>query len=776
MIRIFRNFVSTLKRSSWASGLNIVGLSVAFAVFTVIYTQVRYEFSYDKSFPKSGRIYRLELNTPEFGYFAYVPVPCVNLIRTQIPELGRACYMALDDGERSFTVVGADGSKSFYKEKVGIADTGVVYLFDLEILAGDYRTALGVKDHVLLPLSVARKFFGEDTPLGRTFLVDGAREMTVAAVYRDVPDNSTLKNGVYSYSFSTGEGWGNHNYFSYYEIKPGTDLHLLQQKVYGLKELIAQAGEEDFFEKDGILFRPLCDVHFTPDRYMKSGDKTMTLLLLSIGILVLVIASVNFVNFSTALAPSRIKSLNTQKTFGATNYFLRSCVVSEAVLFSFVSYLLGIGWCYLLSGTVLQELVSVSLNPFNHLGVLFLVAGLSLLVGILAGLYPAFYMTSFQPALVLKGSQAMTPRGIFLRNSLVVFQFMISMILVIGTLFIWKQMDMVKGRPWGIDKDHVVYVALNQELVKQKDAFAEDLKSNAAITDVTYASDVLGNQNMDNWQFTGIVDGEEKAVSARISSVDPNYLDFFGIKVKEGKDSFAPTDTLVLVNEAFLREYSVKSPLAMKLLGANVTTVMNDFNFFSLQRKIEPLIISINNFSWTKYCYVRINDAARNEAISHIRKSVSRFAANYDPEVKFLDDHLQSYYQKEEREGKLISFCGIVAIIISLMGVYGLVLFNARFRAKEIGVRKVNGATSVQIIGMLNRGFIYLVLLAFLLACPLAWFGVSEWLNGFMYKTELSWWVFIVSGSIVLLITLCTISWQSWKAASLNPVDVLKSE
>lgn len=773
MRRIFLDFWYLLNRSRGASVLNIAGLSVAFAVFLTILIQVDYEFSYNTSFPDARNIYRLETRRePGELFFSGFPKPLFEVIQSGIPELSNSCLIGKGFNPENFTVVKPDGGLDYFETWASYADTNAVRIFGLDIIAGDYRTALTAPGQVLMPQSLAEKYFGKTEAVGKTFWYDGKKELTVAAVYRDVPSNSTFGNVLYSASFSCGEGWNQWNYDSYYVIPPGTDFSQLDKKLHGL------GGTNDSLEETEILFLPLTDIYFSDIRHDKeaSGNKAMTRILLLVGGLILVIAGVNFVNFSIAQAPARIKSLNTQKTFGATNWFLRRCVISEAVLFSLLSLLLGIGWCYLLSQTSLQGMLSASLDPFAHPLLLMYTSGAGLLLGLLAGCYPAFYMTSFSPALVLKGSQALSPRGIFLRNTLVVFQYSVAIVFMIGILFVTRQLEMIKKRPWGIEKEHVVYLKSNRDIHKQKEAFVSELKQNPAVTDVTFAYELIGGMGMQHWGFTAMINGKEKEMSCDACVVAPNYLNFFGIKVLQGDTFVSDRDSLLIVNETFGKFYGF-DPMGKPLVGdLRVGRVVGDYNVKPLQQPVRPLLLMVANDWNDQYYYIKINDAARNEAIAHIRKTAHKLSPTYGIEVRFLDDHLNSLYRSEERLGSLVNLFGLATVFIALMGVYGLVLFNAKFKAREIGVRKVNGATDWQMVVFLNRSFLRMIVLSFVIACPLAWYAISAWLDGFAYKVPLSAGIFLLAGLIILAITLLTVSYQSWKAAGANPVEVLKSE
>lgn len=779
MIRIFRNFLHVLRRSRGASCLNVAGLSVAFAVFTAILVQVNYEYGYNSSFLKAERIYRFEFWDEE--YDASAPIPMAKMICRSIPELQLVGITDLKGGDGSFVIRKEGEIPEYYDEKVGYADPGLISLFDMSVTKGAVEDALNVRHRLLIPESIACKWFGEEDAIGKTVFYDGVSEMTVAAVYRDLPENSTIKNLVYSWDFNTGLQAQNWNYQHFYEIAEGTDLAMLSRKITDLPEFRDQYSSEIEAAAEAgvdlIHFRPLKELYFTREGgNVDGGNKVFTGLLLTTGFLILLIALVNFLNFSIALAPVRIRELNTQRTFGASVLMLRSSILSEAALFAFVSCLLGLMLCKGMSYTFLQDYVSVSLDPFLHPGVCIGILLFSLVVGVAAGIYPAFYMTSFSPALVLKGSQALSPRGMILRNGLMIFQFVVSMVLTISVLFIGRQLSMMKNRPWGIDKEDVVYLRTNRELGRERNAFFNELRTSPAIRDVTYASAMLGQEeNMEAWSTTMRLGDVEKKINVRVNVVAPNFLRFFGIQMVDGEELRDTMPWRGVMNEAMVREYGIEKPLEFKFWRVSLQGVVKDFNYFTLQHGIYPLMLVVNEKYSNNYYYIRIAPENRQGAFDHIRNVIRRFS-QMPCEVRYLEEGLQLLYEKETQLGRLIGFFGGVTILIALMGVYGLVLFNARFKAKEIGIRKVNGASSEEVILLFSRSFMRMVGLSFVIGCPIAWYVLSDWLAGFAYRTELSVWVFLVAGLIILCITVLTIGGLCWQAANRNPVDALKTE
>lgn len=776
---IIRNFVDVLRRSRSAALLNIAGLSVAFAVFTVILIRVSQEYSYNTCFRNADRIYRLEFWYE--GYDAGVPLPMAGMISRSVPELSKVGVIQYYGSEAEFTLQGEDGERLFYKEEVAYADTGIVEIFDIPIVAGDAHVALTEKHRLLLPLRIARKWFGNENAVGKNVRCRDV-EMTVAAVYQDLPENSSIKNKVYSYDFNSGLQMNNWNYVQFYEISPGTDVQALGRKILTVPEFKEEFRRKyDEVRKAGkelVQFRPLKEIYFTEEGgNTDGGNRAFTLLLLVVGGLILSVALVNFVNFSIALSPVRMQALNTQRTFGASRTFLRLCIVSEAVLFSFLAFVIGLLYCYFLNTTGLSDLIKVSVYPAKHIGICFLVAGISILTGLLAGIYPAFYMTAFSPALVLKGSRALSPHGVYLRKTLMVFQFVVSLGLLISVIFIYKQLNMMKMRGWGIDKDNVVYLKTNKELSSQRSAFFTELRRAPFIRNITYASSRFGEESsMDSWNSAAWIGENKTWLTVRMEFVAPNFLSFWGIRIKEGEGFKDTTSYRALVNETFMKEYGLKDPFSVNYSGHRVKGVMYDFNYFTAQYAIQPLILSVMENRSDVYYYIRIEPSAREETLNYIRENIQHFAHSHSGEILFLDDRLQMMYEEESRMGWLISLFGGVTILIALMGVYGLVLFNTRFRAKEIGIRKVNGATISEIVRMLNGESLRLIWVAFIIACPVAWFFMNYYLQNFAYRTGLSAWVFLLSGIIMLLIVVLTTVWQSWKAANANPVDVLKNE
>lgn len=776
---IIRNFVDVVRRSRSAALLNMAGLSVAFAVFTVILIRVSQEYSYNTCFRNADRIYRLEFWYEE--YDAGVPIPMAGMISRSVPELSKVGVIQYYGSEAEFILQGTGGGRQFYKEEVAYADTGIVEIFDIQILAGDAHAALTEKHRLLLPERIARKWFGSENAIGRQVSCRDV-EMTVAAVYRDLPENSSIKNKVYSYDFNSGLRMNHWNYVQFYELSPGTDVQGLGRKILTVPEFKEEFQREyDEAEKAGkelIQFRPLKEIYFTEEGgNTDGGNRTFTLLLWVVGGLILSVALVNFVNFSIALSPVRMRALNTQRTFGASRAFLRLCLVSEAVLFSFLAFVTGLFYCYLLGRIGLSDLIKVSVYPTEHIGICSLVAVISILSGLLAGMYPAFYMTAFSPALVLKGSRALSPHGAYLRKTLMVFQFVVSLGLLIAVLFIYKQLNTMKMRGWGIDKEHVVYLETNKELSGQRSAFFTELRRSPYIRDITYASSRFGEESsMDSWNSTAWIDGNETWLTVRMEFVAPNFLSFWGIRMKEGEGFKDTTSYRALVNETFMKEYGLKDPYSINYSGHRVKGVMYDFNYFTAQHAIQPLILSVMENRSDVYYYIRIEPSAREEALNYIRENLRHFARSHSGAIQFLDDRLQMMYEGENRLGRLISLFGGVTILIALMGVYGLVVFNARFRAKEIVIRKVSGATVSEVVRMLNGESFRLIWIAFIIACPITWYFMNSYLQNFAYRTDLSVWVFLLSGLIVLLVVGLTTAWQSWKAANANPVEVLKNE
>lgn len=784
MKTILRNFLTTLRRFRLASSLNILGLSVAFAAFILILMQVRYEVSFDRFHQNADRIYRAELNITE-GVLPIVPMPMGE-------EFG-SMSAAIEDYvlirppfTDSYITVERNGSKTGFVQPVPRAEASFGRIFSLPMVEGD-ADALKEPTKVLLPASLAQTFFGQRTGvLGRKITVKET-DYEVGGVFRDFPSNSQLKNVVYL-PLTDKQRVGHWEDCSY-------QMFVLLHKGADPKQVEADWSQFDLGEKMVWTANPtagltlLSDVYYDQrsglgDAMTVHGTRATTDILLAIALLVIGIAAVNFVNFSTSLTPLRIKSINTQKVLGSPVSTLRCALVGEAVGISLFAYGLAVLWVFMLSDTGFDTLISGGISFSVYRGVILLALGVAVVVGLLAGIYPAFYTTSFPPALVLKGSFGMSPKGRKLRTALIGFQFVVSLGLIVAAIFLQIQNDFLRSVNTGMKHEQVAVMRLGGELRDSK-AFESLVKESPLIEDVAYSQNPIGTGNLHS-RWTRDFRGRQIAFDVELISW--NFPQMMGIELAQGKyfnegDSVRDA-SIYIFNERAATEYGLT--LDDRIGGGNeaamaeIRGIVKDFNYNSLHTGISPMAMVVpGKWSWNRgnqpIAYFKITGDPY-AAADHIKKTAAEIDPSYPVDLQFFDAAFNALYQKDRRITTLITLFSLLAVIISLVGVFGLVVFETQYRRKEIGVRKVLGATVGEILAMFNKSFVRLVAVCFVVAAPLAWYGVTKWLETFAYRTPIHWWVFALSLVIVLLITLITVTVQSWRAATANPVVALKSE
>ena len=531
-------------------------------------------------------------------------------------------------------------------------------------------------------------------------------------------------------------------------------------------------------------FRLTClpDVHYatdvTFDMTPKSSRQTV-LVLFAIALVILIIAGINFTNFSTALTPMRVKSINTQKVLGSSDGVLRFSLLMEAVCISVVAYLLALWMVYMAGNGPIAKLVDADMSLAAHPLLLSVTTLIALLTGLLAGLYPSYYMTSFSPALVLKGSFGLSPKGRRLRNVLISVQFIASFALIIGSMFMYLQNHFMQSSPLGYDKDEVIVTNLTAPVLKSSDAFSSRLKSFSGIEDVTYGEFMLSSQDQ-YMEWGRELNGE--TIQFQCMPVDPSFLKVMNISVIEGRDfreeDALTTDGVYIFNERAKKLYDMT--LGDKIYGAEIAGFIPDIKFASFRTEVTPMAFYVRGKGYSggaAYAYIKVKAGSDlPAAMSHVKNVLSEIHPDYPFDVKFFDQVLNTLYEKEESLSSLITLFSLIAVFISMVGVFGLVVFDSQYKKKEIGIRKVMGSTTTEILVMFNKTYIYILCICFILAAPVAFYAINKWLENFMYKTPVYWWVFILAFLLVSLITIITVTFQNWRAASENPVFSIKSE
>ena len=790
MNTILRNFLTTLKRFKTASALNIVGLSVAFAAFIVIMTQVDYARSFDRFHPDAEQIYRVEISKNNTTYTPILSRPMIDLL-AQAPQIRQSALLA-DLSKLGFSLYGPyltvenNGSKTGYKEWTALVFPEFAEIFDFRMTEGN-RDALREPNRVLIPQSMALRFFGGAPALNRriTFVNDTATMMTVGGVYEDFPDNTQIKNRIYIPMDRTrmleSDSWANSGYSFYVKLwTPEASTALKQEWMSRLRPIL---DENTWMHLDDIRLTALPDIYYATDTEFdlaEQGSRTTTAVLAAIGLLILVVAGINFVNFSTSLVPMRVKSINTQKVLGSPLSALRAALIGEAVGIALIAYILAVFWVYLLHYTSFDQLISGSISLEANLGIVTTTLGVAVAVGLAAGIYPAFYATSFPPALVLKkGSFGTSAKGRRLRTALIGFQYVVSIGLIIAALFMQMQNDFMRSMKTGLNTEHFALVQLSQDMARKAPVIRNRLMEKSSITDVSFGGSVVGSNDLyPLWGFGENAEGEP--ISLNVIFADWNLPKLLGAKIIEGRDFLESERNAeirkLLINETACKRYGMRVGQRFEVNNTEIVGVVEDFNFASLRNTVQPMAFIVGDIGFPlDWVYVKTSGDPY-DAAGAIRGALAGVDPTYPAEVQVYDTFFNKLYMQERRTTGLVTIFSLLAVVISLVGVFGLVLFETQYRRKEIGVRKVMGATVTEILNMFNRKFVWIVMVCFVIAAPFAWYGMHEWLTAFAYRTPIHGWVFVLSLAIVMLLTLITVSVQSLRAATANPVDSLKAE
>ncbi|WP_297900850.1 ABC transporter permease [uncultured Parabacteroides sp.] len=784
MKTILRNLLSVLRRFKMATLLNVLGLSVAFAAFILIMTQVDYDRNFDRGYTDTESIFRVETMF-EDGRLAVICRPLADAFIRSSPHITAGTLVNPWGGDLFFSVE-ENGVRRTFKEQCISVYPEFTKVFDFKFQEGNPE-ALQEPDVVLLPRSMARKLFGNQSAVGKRLQFENGGHLTVGGVYKDYPRNSSVRNCIYRKMDpkENAQIWDNWNYVCYIRLDnpenaEGLFENFKEHFESSLKESGSSLGESE------IVFRinPLPDVHYTTDvKYDQTpkASKQTLMVLFGIAIVIVIIAGINFTNFSTALAPMRIKSINTQKVLGGEESVIRLALISEAILISIISYLLGLLLVYIAGKTEIASLINADISLSMHVGLALITALISIGTGLLAGIYPAYYMTSFSPALVLKGSFGLSPKGRQLRNVLIGVQYVASFGLIIGAIFMYLQNYYMQNTPLGYAKDEVIVTNMNGKIWKSMDAFASQVKSFSGIEEVTFAEPLLSSQD----QYMGWGrDYRDKNIQFQCLPVDPSFLRVMNVEITEGRgfreEDKAKRHGSLIFNERARTEYGLE--LGALVDSMEIVGFMPDIKFASFRTEVTPMAFFVwgTDVYWgsqPNYAYIKVKDGSDlHEAMRHVRATLQSFDPEYPFDVRFFDEVLNGLYEKERNLSSLITLFSLVAIFISVVGVFGLVVFDSEYRKKEIGIRKVLGSTTGEIIVMFNKTYIRILCVCFVLGAPVAGYAVYRWLENFAYKTPMYWWVYLIAFMIIALITIFTVTFQNWRAANENPVHSIKNE
>ena len=792
---MIRNLLYLFKRFKTAVVLNLFGLTIAFAAFLLIVMQVDYEMNYDAMHSKSGRTFRLEANHGEFEHNAIHCLMFSDAFVNSSAHITDYSYRyPFYGGERYCQIDEVDdqGEAKVFKENFQLCLPNISDVFDFHMKEGSVE-CLSIPGSVLIPESVAKRLFDKQSAIGKRIRMSGSSGwqpvsttiLTIGGVYKDFPGNTTVQNRIYvpmdqlDLLKSSWQMYAN-------EIYVTLDDPLNKEEVLDHFNKTFDFAKSQMGSAQEIALRltPLKDVYYTHDTtfdFNPKGHRETNYVLLGIAFLILFIAGINFTNLTTSLIPLRLKTINTHRVLGCSIYKLQAISLIESIVICLISYILALFIVNDLSYTPIANWVDADIRLSQYKGLILLTALIAILTGCLAGLYPAIRSTSYAPALVLKGSFGLSPKGKKVRVALIGFQYTVSIALIIVTLFMGLQNHfMTSSEQLGFNKDQVAIVNLTPEIyAKHKPQYIQKLKDYPGIEDVAFSVYELSKE--DDMIDLEYARHEDKDVFFKVFYASENFLSVMDIQVEEGRD-FTREDlnkalSDYIINPAAERDFHLHP--GDRFNDRTVLGVSKDFRFNSCRIASSPFVFALNNDipNPKLVSYIRFNSKTNlQEAVAHVRETLKEIDPTFPFEISFYNTILNNLYQKEQTLGKLISLFGIMAILISIVGVFGLVLFETQYRRKEIGIRKINGATTGQILLMFNKTYIRIVSVCFIISIPIAWMGTQQWLENFAYKTPLHLWVFIVAFLIILSVTIGTVTFRNWQAANENPVNSVKSE
>ncbi|MDO1445289.1 ABC transporter permease [Rhodocytophaga aerolata] len=796
-----------LSKHKLYSAIKIGGFALGIAACLLIMLFIRDELSYDQHYPNKDRIYRvvgLFNDNGEIERDVWFPAPLAGVLKQDYPEVeltGRINPSELF-GAGSNQIRRADVQENSYEEGFTYADQSLLDILQVPMVYGERKHALDKPNTIVLSKSKADKYFPNENPVGKLMILnnDEKTPLTVGGVIEDFPANSHLSYDflitMTGREFWEGEqaAWNNSNYHTYILFKKKIDPAQVQNKLLSILDSYylpsmkknGVPDPENILAKASFYLQPVTDIHLKSDGIHDSlthGDIRFVYIFGAIAAFILVIACINFVNLSTAKSANRAKEVGVRKVVGSLRGNLINQFLAESMLFSFLSFVAGI----LLALLLLPYFNSLSAKtltiPWQAWWLLPGIALSAVVIGLLAGFYPALYLSSFKPIDVLKGKLSRGSKSSLTRSVLVVFQFTTSIILIVGTFVIYRQMNYIFHQKIGFDKDQVLLIQGAHTLGDKVKTLKNELLRLPEVKHVSISDylPVKGTKRNGNGFW---IDGRkniDKDVSAQFWQVDENYLQTMGMKLVAGRNfspQLASDSQAVIINETMVRKLGLKDPLNQRVFNWkawNVIGVVEDFHFESLRDSIQPIVLALGNSP--SILSVKINAGSDMQQLLQSVNKVWREVAPYQPiRYTFLDESYARMYDDVQRTGRVFSSFAILAIIVACLGLYGLSSFMVEQRSKEIGIRLVLGASVQNIFGLLTLNFVRLVLISFAIAVPIAWYLMQKWLEDFVYRTEVSPGIFLLAGLAALSIAIFTISYQAIRAALTKPVNNLRTE
>lgn len=788
---IKKNFIisirSLIKNRKYAL-INIFGLAVGLTCFVLITIWVQDELLFDKFHEDADNVHIVfRKQNKKLG--AVTSKLLAPAIKNEIPEVLEAtCFLPLPE---SFSSLFQYEEKSFV-EPIALADKEFFKVFTFPLLKGDPSSVFTEPNSVLITERISQKYFGNGEAMGESLsitILGQKKLLKVSGVMENIPHNSHIQSElILPIEFMNDFGiewdvWNNYSVHTYIRTQNNVSAAQLEEKILACKQ-------GHFPEKNvSYSILPITKIHLNTSNveyFTSTGDIKYVYIFSAIAVIILLIACMNYINLSNALSLKRSKEIGIKKTLGSKRGQVIQQYFGETFILVFIAMIFSI------------LLVQICLPILNHLSAksltvaytspqfIFTLLGVILATSLISGIYPAIFVSGFQPIEVLKGKFISSPRSTNIRKGLVVFQFVLSILIIIGAITISNQLKFIQSTNLGYDKEHVICAQIKGDISNKYEAFKNEILLSGNVLNVSRSGNMevnsMGKTEGINWP------GKQEKFSSWVLNVDDEFAKTYGIQMKEGRfysrDFATDLTNGFVINQTAANEMGFENPIGQELnmwgRKGTIIGVTNDFHFNSLHNKIEPLIFFIpepeNVNSRCTSLSMRIKPNSIPQSIDYIEKTWKSFFPNENFDYYFIDDKLKANYLSETRMGTLFKYFSLLVIFIACLGLYGLTAFTIEQKIKEIGIYKVMGATIPDVMMIFSKGYIFWIVTANIIAAPIAYYAMSKWLENFAYKTSLSWWIFALAGVLALGIALLTVSWQSWRAATRNPVEALRYE
>ena len=810
---MFRNYIKiafrNLRKNTAFSFINIFGLAVGLVSCLLIMLYIFDESSYDKHLKNANRLFRITSINNKSETWAASAAPVAFAVKNELPEVEQSTRLMTFPDIAKMLVKYENGTerKQFFESNGYYVDSTFFEVLSYDFLYGNATTALNEPNSIVISRTLSNKFFGNENPVGRSFLINtpfGEFGYSIKAVFDDRKQKSHIPAN-YFLSMRNKDMWnwvtnqtsfiGNNVFFTYVKLKNGVDEKAFEKKFGLFFEQKAGADMKAMGFSLKHFLQPVQDIYLHSslgNEIAANGNIVYLYILGLIAAFILIIACINFMNLSTARSEKRAKEVGVRKVLGAE----RGALIWQFLGESFMMCIMALALAIVLGQILLPYFNSLTGKNVHFLDdtlLLFKIAGITLITGLLAGLYPAFYLSSFRPVLTLKGKILKSFSATMFRKALVVFQFTISICLVFAAIVIWQQMELFRNQQLGFNKNRQIILPLSDGYLNSEEnykALRNELVKYPEIKSVSSGGAYPGMVNLNDMLFFAEGKSSKENVDVHLTSVEKDYIETLGFELMSGRSfskDFASDSSGIILNETAVKQlgYTIQNAVGRKIMydvgpykgDMQIVGVVKDFNFESLHKTIQPYGFTTTRFT-NRFGYTIINLSTSDYA--GVIKKLSGIWSGLFPSVpfrySFLDQDFQRNYEKEQRTSGIVSVFTVIAILVACLGLFGLSAFSAERRTREIGIRKVLGASVKSVTMLLSKDFIALVCIAVLIASPLAWWAMDKWLQNFAYRVPITWWMFAAAGLIAVMIALVTISFQSIKAAVANPIKNLRTE